>query len=144
MLFEVLTNEFFGLSYLSGVNVKTLFPPHDRFVFYLTIIVLPSHKHNSLKECGEFPVSSWGIWFVFPVAGSQFIFFLLPSLTSRLDGGFTEGYRGECQEPLIRLMLSITQTPDLHEKLFSFVSKTRVLLLDGYLNEGQTEAACKA
>lgn len=71
-------------------------------------------------------------------------FFLLPSLTSCLNGGLTEGtytYGGECQKPLIRLVLSITQTPDLQNKHFSFVSKAKVLLLDGYIDEGQMERA---
>lgn len=120
--FEVLNDELLSPSYFSCVNVKIAFffqsQPFDWSASCLSIIALPSHKHNSLKECGEFPVSSWGIWFVFPVAGSQFIIFFSLALFNFLSRclALQTGCGGECQKPLIRLLLSFHPDPPTHCK----------------------------
>lgn len=70
--------------------------------------IVPNHiSIIQWKECREFPVSSWGICFVFPVAGSRCIIFfpfLLPFLTSCLGARLLQTNQGgESQELWTRL-----------------------------------------
>lgn len=79
---------------------SSVFQSHsfDRFVFWLAIIVLPSHEHNSPRGMQWISWGSWGIWFVFPVSGSQFFSITLFNFLSR-NLTLPWGHRGEPPVP---------------------------------------------